>query len=158
MGALQLQPITFAEAAEFVRLHHRHHAPPPICQYSIAVNDGEQVVGVVMVARPVSRHCEDGYTLEVARCCVLADLPGPAGHANSAASMLYAAAWRAARALGYRRLITYTLATEPGTSLKAAGWRVLYQTRGNPQWGNRRGRPRVEYAGPKGPKTLWEAT
>jgi hypothetical protein len=144
---LELQPITFDEACEFVRLHHRHHKPPRGWKFGVAVNDSERVVGVIMTGRPVSRHLDDGYTLEVTRCCVV--------DAKHAASMLYAAAWRAARALGYRRLITYTLASEPGTSLVAAGWKTLYTTRAE-SW-HRANRPRVDKH-PTTQKTLWQAS
>lgn len=98
---LQLQPVTFAEASVFIRKHHRHHLPSVGWKYGIAVNDGEKVVGVVTVGRPVARHFDNGWTLEVTRCCT--------DGTRNAPSMLYGAAWRAAKALGYKRLITYTL-------------------------------------------------
>jgi hypothetical protein len=142
---LELQPIAFDEACAFIRRHHRHHLPPQGHKFSIAVNDGGKIVGVITVGRPVARLLDDGWTVEVTRCCT--------DGTKNAASMLYAAAWRAARALGYRRLITYTLAQESGVSLKAAGWKALYQTRGD-TW-NRPNRFRVDKA-PIGQKTLWE--
>lgn len=145
--ALQLQPITFKEATTFVARHHRHHPPSKGWKFGIAANDGEKVVGVVMVGRPVSRMLDTGWTLEVTRCCT--------DGTKNAASMLYGAAWRATKALGYRRLITYTLAEETGASLRAAGWRDLYQTRKFKSW-NTPSRPRVDHA-PTGQKTLWEA-
>jgi len=144
--ALELQPITYEEACEFIRRHHRHHLPPQGWKFGIAVNDGQKVVGVITVGRPVARHLDDGWTLEVTRCCT--------DGTKNAASKLYAAAWRAARAMGYRRLITYTLADEPGTSLRAAGWRVVHQTKGG-SW-NCPSRPRVDKH-PTVQKTLWEA-
>ena len=70
--------------------------------------------GAAMVGRPVSRYLDDGMTLEVNRCCT--------DGTRNACSMLYGAATRAAKALGYRRIITYTLQSEPGTSLKASNW------------------------------------
>lgn len=112
---LDLQPVTYAEACEYVTQYHRHHIPPQGHKFSIAVADADKVVGVVMIGRPVARHLDNGRTLEVVRCCT--------DGTKNAASMLYGAAWRAAKALGYRRIVTYTLASEPGTSLKAAGWR-----------------------------------
>lgn len=142
---LHLQPITQAEAAAFIRRHHRHHDPPLGWKLGLAVNDGEKVVGVITVGRPVARMLDDGYTAEVTRCCT--------DGTKHAASKLYAAAWRAARAMGYRRLITYTLVEEPGTSLVAAGWKPLYQTTGG-SW-SRDNRPRVDHH-PLGQKTLWE--
>ena len=143
---LDLQPIDFDEACEFIRLHHRHHLPPQGHKFSLAVNDGEKVVGIVTVGRPVSRRLDNGYTLEVTRCCT--------DETKCAASKLYAAAWRAAKALGFKRLITYTLKTETGTSLIAAGWKVLYETKGG-SW-NVPSRPRIDKH-PLQPKLLWEA-
>lgn len=143
--ALALQPITFKEACEFIRQYHRHHQPPWGWKFGIAVNDGEKVVGVVTVGRPVSRHLDNGYTLEVTRCCT--------DGTSHAASMLYGAAWRAVKAMGYRRLITYTLIEERGTSLRAAGWKDIYVSPGG-TW-NMPSRPRVDKH-PLGQKTLWE--
>lgn len=143
---LSLQPITYPEACRFIKEHHRHHLPPQGWKFGIAVNDGEKVVGVVTVGRPVARHLDNGWTLEVTRCCT--------DGTKHAASMLYGAAWRAAKALGYQRLITYTLVEEPGTSLKAAGWKDLYVNAGG-SW-NVPSRPRVDTA-PTGQKRLWEA-
>jgi hypothetical protein len=141
---LALQPIDFAEACAFVGLHHRHHQPSVGWKFGIGVNDGEKVVGVVMVGRPVARMLDDGATLEVTRCCT--------DGTKRAASMLYGAAWRATKALGYGRLITYTLVEEPGTSLRAAGWRELYTTQGG-SW-SVPSRPRVD-THPLGQKRLW---
>jgi len=143
--ALQLEPVTYPEAVRFIRDHHRHHLPPQGWKFGIAVSDGETVRGVVTVGRPVARHLDNGYTLEVTRCCT--------DGAKNAASMLYGAAWRATKALGYRRLITYTLKEEPGTSLKAAGWTALYETPGR-SW-DCPSRPRID-THPLGQKTLWE--
>lgn len=144
---LELQPISFPEACIFIARHHSHHLPPQGWKFGVAVGDGKRVIGVITVGRPVARNSDNGWTLEVTRCCT-------DGTVKNAASMLYGAAWRAARALGYRRLITFTLIEEEGTSLKAAGWKAVYQTSGG-SW-NRGGRPRVDKA-PTGQKTLWEA-
>lgn len=143
---LSLVPITLREAYAFVRAHHRHHAPPQGALFAVAAMATE-VVGVAIIGRPVGRHQADGYTAEVTR---LATDGTP-----NACSMLYAAAWRACRALGYRRLITYTLASEPGTSLRAAGWRLVGEVKGR-SW-HRPGRPRVD-THPTQDKLRWEAT
>ena len=119
---LHLQPITYAEACAFIREHHRHHLPPQGWKWGVATSYGERVGGVITVGRPVARMLDNGLTLEVTRCCT--------DGTTNAASMLYGAAWRAAKALGFQRLITYTLAEEPGTSLVAAGWKVVGQTSG----------------------------
>lgn len=103
-------------------------------------------MGVVTVGRPIARRLQDGYTAEVTRLCTTGE--------KNVASMLYAAAWRAARSMGYRRLITYTLASETGVSVKAAGWREVGSAGGG-SW-SRASRPRVDKA-PTQQKTLWEA-
>lgn len=116
-------PLDFASAAEFVRVHHRHHTPPVGHKFSIGAIANDELVGVVIVGRPVARRRDDGQTLEVTRLCTT-------GHPN-ACSFLYGAARRAAFALGYRRIGTYILKREPGTSLVAAGWKLIGETPGN---------------------------
>ncbi len=111
---LEIRPCDFATARDFVGMHHRHNKPPVGHKFSIACYDGERLCGVCMVGRPVSRYYDDGLTLEVNRCCT--------DGTYNACSMLYGAAWRAAKALGYIRMVTYTLQSEPGTSLRASGW------------------------------------
>lgn len=146
--SLEITPIAFDEANAFVSAHHRHHKPVTGHKFSIAVSDRDIVRGVAMVGRPVSRHLDDGWTLEVNRCCT-------DGTAN-ACSMLYGAAWRAAKAIGYRRLITYTLPEEGGASLRASGW-ILVGLRGGGNW-SVASRPRVDTAFEmRGQKSLWEA-
>jgi hypothetical protein len=143
---LELQPISFAEACRFVTDHHRHHGAPVGHKFSLALNKDGHIVGVAIVGRPVARHLDDGWTLEVIRLCT--------DGTKDAASKLYGAARRATFALGYKRLITYILASEPGTSLHAAGWRELGKAGGGSR--SRHDRPRVDTF-PIGQKTLWEA-
>lgn len=145
--SLEICPMTFAEAATFVKVHHRHHPPPVGHKFSIGVADGNRICGVAMVGRPVSRHYDDGLTLEVNRTCTDGTF--------NANSMLYGAAWRAAKALGYRRLITYIRADEPGSSLKAAGWTVVAQRPPNKGW-SVPSRPRVDTTEYGIQRTLWE--
>ena len=123
------------DARKFVDRHHRHHRAPLSGLFAVAAAEGDEVIGVAIVGRPVARHEQDGWTAEVTRLCVLE------GHRN-ACSMLYGACWRAARALGWRRLITYTLKSEPGTSLRAAGWRVIGEVKGR-SW-SVPSRPRID--------------
>lgn len=111
---MKIVPITFRDACAFVDQHHRHHRRPQDHKFSVAAEHEGRIVGVAIVGRPVSRHLDDGRTLEVTRLCTL-DVP-------NAASKLYSAARRAAAALGYKRCITYTLQSESGVSLRAAGW------------------------------------
>jgi hypothetical protein len=142
---LQIQPIDFNEACLFVEQFHRHHKAPVGHKFSIAVNDGSKVVGVVIIGRPVARTLDDGWTLEVTRLCT--------DGTKNASSCLYSAAWRAARAMGYVRLITYTLQSESGISLLAANWKLV-GTAGGGTW-NRKDRPRVDKH-PIEQKLLWE--
>ena len=101
---LMLIPVSLAEANAFVAQHHRHHKPVTGHKFSIGCTADGQLVGVAIVGRPVSRYLDDGQTLEVNRLCT--------DGTKNACSMLYAAAWRAARAMGYRKMITYILDTE----------------------------------------------
>lgn len=134
--SLHLVPVTFETACGFVDMWHRHHRPPVGHKYSIGVADDSWVLrGVAIVGRPVARHLDDGATLEVARTAT--------DSTPNTNSMLYAAAWRAAKALGYRRLVTYTQAGESGASVRAAGWRVLAQRPAQPGW-DRPSRPRED--------------
>ena len=142
---LQLQPIDYQEACIFIKEHHRHHIPPQGWKFGIAVNDGEKVVGVITIGRPVARNFDDGLTMEVTRCCT--------DGTKNAPSMLYGAACRAVFAMGYRRLITYTLQKEPGTSLKSANWRLV-GTAGGGSWNGTR--KRIDKH-PTEQKLLWEA-
>jgi len=141
---LEIQPITLKEAQAFVNKYHSHNVASIGHKFSIAVNDGEKVVGVAMTGRPIARHFDDGWTAEVTRCCT--------DRTKNVASMLYAASWRTARAMGYKRVITYTLPEEPGICLLAAGWKVVGQTKGQGTWTSR---PR-EVKWRTGQKTLWE--
>jgi hypothetical protein len=144
--SLSVVPITQREALAFVEQRHRHHKPPRGSVFQVAASDGERIVGVALVGRPVSRKLQDGWTLEVNRCCT--------DGTRNACSMLYGAAWRAAKALGYRRLITYTLPEEGGASLRGAGWKLIGE-RGGGSW-NVPSRPRVDEHPTQG-KLLWEA-
>src|SRR5438105_4885735 len=117
---LSITPINLDEANAFVAVYHRHHRPVPGAKFTIGVSDEEgRVRGVAIVGRPIARLLDDGWTLEVNRCCT------DGARTRNACSMLYGPAWRAARALGYRRLITYTLPEEGGASLRGARWRML---------------------------------
>lgn len=145
--SLQLIPVDFREAAEFVLHHHRHHTPPAGHKFSIGVVGADgRLVGVAIVGRPVSRMRQDGYTLEVTRLCTLDDQP-------NACSKLYGAACRATFAMGYRRLGTYTLRSEPGTSLRAAGWKIVGEVKAR-SWAGQR-RPRAQTCEPED-RLLWE--
>lgn len=127
---LELVPVSLKEANAFVEQHHRHHRPVTGHKFSVAASVDGIIVGVVIVGRPVSRYLDDGWTLEVNRLCT--------DGTKNACSFLYAAAWRAARNMGYKKLITYILDTEEGTSLKATGWKCIGEAGGKCWTGVRR--------------------
>jgi len=132
---LELQPISTKEAYSFIAENHRHHKPPQGCKFALAVASCNEIVGVATIGRPVARMLDDGWTLEVTRVCTLD------GYKN-AASMLYGAAWRASKAMGYKKLITYILKEETGTSLTAAGYKKL-GVAGGGSW-DRKSRKRID--------------
>lgn len=153
MPKLHLVPIlSFADACEFVRVHHRHHQPPVGGKYWVGVATDDKVLhGVAIVGRPVARHFGDGQTLEVTRVAVDTE---PVS--RNACSLLYAACWRGVQAWGFTRLITYTEARESGASLRGAGYRVIAVRRPNPGW-DRPSRPRTPNGTENVQRTLWEA-
>lgn len=143
---LHHQRVDLARAKAFVADHHRHHTPSLGHLFSIGAYRGEQLVGVVMVGRPVARWRDDGLTAEVTRLCVLDGEP-------NACSLLYGKAARAVFAMGYRRIGTYTLARESGSSLRGAGWTPIAEIKGR-SW-DCPSRPRTDKH-PTENKTLWE--
>lgn len=146
---LQITPINLDEANAYVSIHHRHHRPVIGAKFSVAASNSDgEIVGVAITGRPISRHLDNGWTLEVNRVCT--------DGTKNACSILYAACWRVAKALGYKRLITYTLPSEGGSSLKGAGW-TLVGERGGGNW-NVPSRPRIDTAHElQGQKLLWQA-
>jgi len=143
-------PVNLTEAREFVGNFHRHNKPPQGGLFAVGCSDGQNLVGVAIVGRPVSRHLDNGITAEVTRCCVIDSAP------KGACSFLYARCWQAARALGWQKLITYTLQTESGASLRGAGWRIVAELEGSKNgWLNRPGREWQAVVGQS--KLRWEA-
>lgn len=135
---LWVVPCTRAQAFDFISALHRHHRPPISTVFQLAVVDETGLVrGVATVGRPVARMSCDGWTLEVTRVAT--------DECPNACSALYGAAWRAAKALGYRRLITYTLPEEGGSSLRGAGW-VPDGTVSGREWPDR-GRDKPDWTG-----------
>lgn len=148
--SLRLLPVSLRRANAFVQEHHRHHRPVQGAKFALAIalSGNDAICGVAIVGRPVARHLDDGWTLEVTRLCTDGE--------SNACSKLYGAAWKAAKALGYTRLITYTLPEEGGASLRAAGWLLLGMRDGG-AW-NRPSRPRAGTPDHlRGRKCLWQA-
>lgn len=146
---LHLVPLRQKQAKEFIRQWHRHHQPPPGAVFTVGAADQNGVLrAVAIVGRPVARHLDNGETLEVTRTAT-------DGFRN-ANSLLYGACWRAAQALGYSRLITYTQEGESGASLRGAGWRVIAKRPSRGGW-NCVSRPRTPRGTEHIARTLWEA-
>lgn len=123
---LEIRPCDLKTAMSFVYKNHRHNKPPWGHKFSVACYDGDRLCGVAMVGWPVARMMSDGLTVEVTRNCT--------DGTHNACSMLYGACCRAAKALGYRRIITYTLESEPGSSLRASGWKIAQKSVGGGTW------------------------
>lgn len=149
----ELVPLTLAEARRYVADHHRHNEPPIGHRFSIGLSRDGRLVGVVIAGRPVARMADDGRTLELVRLTTEGD--------RNACSRLYSAACRAAAAMGYHRVITYTLAEESGSSLRASGFTADTTSAGG-EWAHTAGprsadRPTL-FDPPKmptGPKQRW---
>ena len=145
-------PLTFREASDFVAKFHRHNKPPQGCKFCIGVEDSGHLVGVAQCGRPVSRMLDDKRTLEINRTCT--------NGKKNANSMLYGACRQIARAMGYRRILTYTQADESGASLRAAGFvrtadlpaRGDWESSSGPSY---KGNRQAGYAGGT-PRVRWE--
>jgi hypothetical protein len=150
-------PITLKDANAFVAHHHRHHPPARGCVFRVAVVDVKRkaVCGVAVVGRPVSRviQAREPLTCEITRLCT--------DGTRNACSFLYGRCRKVAFALGYRRVITYTLPSEGGVSLRAAGFEQRLNENFEPalfgggSW-DRADRPRAVQA-PTESKWMWQA-
>ena len=136
---LAVAPTTLREANEFVANFHRHSKPTQGGRFAIAAVFDQNIVGVAIVGRPVSQTLQDGLTAEITRLCVSKDAP------KNTCSFLYGRCWRIWQQMGGNRMITYTLQSETGTSLKGAGWTVMGQVKPHDRWtkkgGNREWQP-----------------
>lgn len=120
---MQVVPLSLREANDFVEQFHRHsrRTARDGGKFAIGASDGQALLGVAIVGRPVARLLNDSYTAEVLRVCVAPELPPR----NNVCSFLYGRCWRIWQQMGGRRLVTYTLASESGSSLRGAGWQVI---------------------------------
>lgn len=134
-ASLEIRPITLRGACAFIAAHHRHNKPPRGHKFSVSVWDGEELVGVAVAGRPSARALDDGLTLEIVRTCTVSGRARLAnGHVDGAVTMLCGAVWRCARAMGYRRMVTYTQADEDGRSIRGAGWRRVQDLAARASW------------------------
>ena len=127
MTRLRIVPATLAQANAYVVDTHRHNGRLPSAKFALAaVDEHGDVVGVAIAGLPKARMLCDGATLEISRVAT--------DGSRNACSLLYGAAVRAAKALGYSRVVTYTLESEPGASLRASGWRLAAAGVGGDTW------------------------
>jgi hypothetical protein len=122
----RIVPIGLKEANKFIIKLHRHHKQVQGHKFSIGLEANGVLVGVAVCGRPVSRHLDTGYILEVTRLCT--------DGTKNACSKLYAACARVAREMGYEKIITYILESEKGASLKASGWKCDERGVGGLAW------------------------
>ena len=120
---MKVVPLTLREANQFVTDYHRHHPAVRGCKFAIGLeNEFGELVGSAICGRPVARFMDNGTTLEINRLCT--------DGTRNACSMLYGACCRVAKAMGYKKVITYILETEDGASLKASNFEYVYTTEG----------------------------
>jgi len=113
---MKIKPYTLRKSNEYVKLHHRHSKTVVGCKFCIAaVDDNDNILGVAIVGRPVARRLDDGYVGEIVRTCTEG--------AKNVNSFLYGACARIWKEMGGSKILTYTLETESGSSLKAAGYK-----------------------------------
>lgn len=155
--SLSVAPISLRKANDFIEVFHRHSKRTARNggKFAISALDGEgRIVGVAIVGNPVSASLMDGVTAEVLRCCVLPDAP------KNTCSFLYGRCWRIWAQQGGQRLVTYTLQTESGASLRGAGWKIAGKVKPHNRWKNKEaadGISRVDQEIYKQAKFRWEA-
>lgn len=140
---MEIRPITLEQAKQFVNQYHRHHKATVSHKFSIGLFDGQKMVGCAVCGRPVSRYLDNGFTLEINRVCT--------DGTKNACSMLYGASVRVAKAMGYKKVITYILESENGASLKASNF-ICEGKAGGTHWTGSRNRGQ---AIPNEMKTRW---
>jgi len=146
---MRVIPLTLKEANETVEKWHRHHKKVQGHRFSLGLQDNDgALIGALVAGRPVARGCDWHTTLEVTRLVT--------NGTKNGCSMLYAAAANAAKAMGFDKIQTYVLISEPGTSLKASGWTLDGLTAGG-QWSGTDGKPRRTDQ-PTEPKQRWVRT
>ena len=121
-------PISIKEANEFILNFHRHNAPVKNCRFAIGAGFEGKLVGVAIIGNPVARLMNDGFTMEVLRVCAKEDSP------KNTCSFLYGRSWRVWQQMGGLRMITYTLQSESGSSLKGSGWKIVGETKPSKGW------------------------
>ena len=144
--------MSIQEANDFVANFHRHSKPTQGGKFAIGAScDG--LFGVAIVGRPIARRLDDGFTAEVLRVCVNPNAP------KNTFSFLYGRCWRIWQQMGGMKMITYTLQSESGSSLRGVGWKIMGETGGwneNKGWTTRPNRDWLPIYGQL--KFRWEKT
>lgn len=141
---LEIRPLHLSEAKEYVSQYHRHNIPPVGGKFAVGCYHDDELCGVAICGRPVARKSDNGRTLEIYRCCT--------DGTYNACSKLYGAVCRIARDMGYKRVITYTLSSENGSSLRASNFENEGEAGGLAWTGSRR---RDYYVSPQEMKIRW---
>jgi|TARA_X000001388_G_scaffold43651_1_gene30681 hypothetical protein len=147
---LKIIPMTLRKANDFVKRFHRHNKNSQGHKFSVGASYNGELVGVAIVGRPVARKLDDGFTTEILRVCVRDSAP------KNTCSFLYGRCWRIWQQMGGKRMITYTLQSEPGTSLKAADWKIMGETKPEKNGWHRESRARSWQNVYSEPKYRWE--
>lgn len=145
MRNIQIIPCTYKAACEFVNKNHRHHIASQGCKFCLGLMKDNKLCGVAICGRPVSRYLDDGFTLEINRLCT--------DGTRNACSMLYGACCRVAKAMGYKKVITYILESENGASLKASNF-VCEGQAGGTHWTGIRTQRQMSFIENKTPEEM----
>jgi hypothetical protein len=127
---MKIVPLTLREANDFVEQFHRHsrRTSRDGGKFAIGASDENALIGVAIVGNPVSATLMDGFTAEVLRVCVRPEAP------RNACSFLYGRCWRIWQQMGGLRMVTYTLQSEGGASLRGAGFKIMGEVRPHRRW------------------------
>ena len=128
---INIKPVSIKNANEFIKTYHRHHRPTSrnSGRWALAAYDNEnELIGVAIASNPVSATYMDGITLEVTRLCVKENAQ------KGTASFLLSKCCRIRKEMGGSRIITYTLESESGSSLKGAGWNLVGHVKPHNRW------------------------
>lgn len=142
---MKIIPMHLKQAQEFISKYHRHNIPPVGGKFAIGCISDGNLCGTAICGRPISRMLDNGNVLEIYRCCT--------NGTRNACSMLYGACLRIARNMGYKEVITYTLVSENGASLKASNF-IYDGLSGGLEWTGER--KRKYYVSPKERKIRWK--
>lgn len=140
-------PIKLRDANAFIEKHHRSHKRVKFHLFSIGATKNGELVGACIVFRPAALKLDDGFTAEVSRLAT--------DGTQNACSFLLSRARKAAFAMGFQKIQTYTRPEEGGASLRASGWEFAGE-RGGVSW-DMPGRPRQDKH-PVGTKYFWIST